>query len=997
MPKHQRRQPTRSGVLPEEILYSEAVCTPQDVFYEGSEDEDYVDSITRRRRYEAAGRRYLDGNVPHLLSASLRGPFGRASGWANPWLGNRLVASPATKDPNAIITDGSIALKKPDLQENTDDSFECHLPSPESLKQAPVIESGHSLSDDKLKTVRSWREAVLQRSDAHFPFGETSHTRLSATTSKRKAKSSSWLRRVEKKKRKKDDPTLVYEATPPNWARNKLCPLPDPENPRLYLHAASAEVYPYSSSQSRKGFGRKFLRHPAYHEDHTSDQDELANSLTDVSFGIGLETSKRVRKCVPPPSHPSISNSKHRYDSDDELSRDDAAAAAFTSPISQRHYDSKACYPAGKSVEDFQRACRTAFLQSLDEPLEDDHPSECMLEAQGDDDAVESRESCDSVTPNRACHDLDKPTEKSPRLRPAQTAEDGPEPGRCDRRLISTASPSPSADFPGLESRLRSSQGCLLQEEEDVQRVRGTGPSETASQIHEKPKSPEPLESADNKQVFVEAGDQNRRQQSSNNSTETTPPTLAEPSANEATPLETDPILDVRTSPVPSATEDSCANSDSDHPGCTQKSGAAPTPRNHDSACDAENIAPAVCSGEPQQKTLEDGAISVVSLESAGCCAETVASGPLAAEMVEDPASGQPNVDLSAFALPCKPKWRDATNVQTTTRPAGAIRVAVRSDNGVTVSPDSPWTDDQVSVQGPPGTDGPANGDLSDIPQASKIDEGPASGPRSEIESSSPCDQTASPRLAVVPTTTHPSRPCDENHQTPQGCNPPLPPKPRFPTPEPQFAVKSFASFMAPSPERTPHPGQARLAVATAMKSSRRRSRTSRRVSWALPPQTDDDDTRRGADLEMPDATLAADQPTKPRQVSPPPVYPVSDLPTSRDAKFHKHFAAVASREEDGPRTQASRLLSEAGLQSPGLMEMAETFLAADQAPNGSPVAAASARHSQLPEAETEEAPPESPSSTDLVEDVFREMSELLQTWDVEAELQKARMPSSRG
>lgn len=69
----------------EEIaLYASAPHNVEDILCEGSDAEQSPDEIDRKRlRYEHHARRYLQGRMPIIQSASLRGPLG--AGWVNPW------------------------------------------------------------------------------------------------------------------------------------------------------------------------------------------------------------------------------------------------------------------------------------------------------------------------------------------------------------------------------------------------------------------------------------------------------------------------------------------------------------------------------------------------------------------------------------------------------------------------------------------------------------------------------------------------------------------------------------------------------------------------------------------------------------------------------------------------------------------------------------------------------------------------------------------------
>ena len=104
--------------LGDELRCDEPVHNLDDVLLSGSDDE-YYDSPTERcRQLEKQARLYLQGHRPLILSASLRGPFSRESGWRNPWAGSRSKVSKKgasssshkrQRSPEALVPDDSVA------------------------------------------------------------------------------------------------------------------------------------------------------------------------------------------------------------------------------------------------------------------------------------------------------------------------------------------------------------------------------------------------------------------------------------------------------------------------------------------------------------------------------------------------------------------------------------------------------------------------------------------------------------------------------------------------------------------------------------------------------------------------------------------------------------------------------------------------------------------------------------------------------------------------
>lgn len=198
-------------------IYCEAVLQPQDVYYEGSEDEDYDNAEARRQRYEAAGQRFLDGNVPLLLSATLKGPFEEESGWVNPWRSKSRTANsqnPRVSDdinvhatPRRHATSASIEQHAIEALKGA----ECALPSPESLKQAPFT-SSYSRPHETVGTAHDWRDNTAPLSHNSDEFWTTNSP---SKTPKRKSKSSQGLDGVtNKRQRTRSTESEVETPTP---------------------------------------------------------------------------------------------------------------------------------------------------------------------------------------------------------------------------------------------------------------------------------------------------------------------------------------------------------------------------------------------------------------------------------------------------------------------------------------------------------------------------------------------------------------------------------------------------------------------------------------------------------------------------------------------------------------------------------------------------------------------------------------------------------------
>jgi hypothetical protein len=208
----------------------------------------------------------------------------------------------------------------------------------------------------------------------------------------------------------------------------------------------------------------------------------------------------------------------------------------------------------------------------------------------------------------------------------------------------------------------------------------------------------------------------------------------------------------------------------------------------------------------------------------------------------------------------------------------------------------------------------------------------------------------------------------------------------RSKTPEPLFCIKSMASFMSPSPKRKPRRRSDKVTVSagatlmakSALKCPWAAPKAKRQVTWA--PLPDEDDSHGAQRL---------------RQASPPPES-TTDVGTEPDAKFQQHFSAVSRRSRG--RHQKRRLGSDQiqRLDGPSVSSDETNALAVEPVAVDAKLEGFAA---DLPvTAEEEDIDMEREDSEepmDIVEDVFQEMSQLLRTWDVDAEIEAARMQPS--
>ncbi|KAI0121399.1 hypothetical protein F4776DRAFT_630686 [Hypoxylon sp. NC0597] len=173
----------RQVCLGDEPIYCAAPPPPDpdDIICFGSDEElDDAAKVSRRLKYEAQGLRYLQGKPVLILSASLRGPFDKASGWKNPWLPKEPTAEnsvlqrsqPTIRPLPAIKQRFRKYFEQDDTTPGTDSSMRCHLPSPESNRDLQLFNDPPET--DKHSRIQAWAKevsdgTVLERDDFWAP------------------------------------------------------------------------------------------------------------------------------------------------------------------------------------------------------------------------------------------------------------------------------------------------------------------------------------------------------------------------------------------------------------------------------------------------------------------------------------------------------------------------------------------------------------------------------------------------------------------------------------------------------------------------------------------------------------------------------------------------------------------------------------------------------------------------------------------------------------
>ena len=216
-------------------MYCEASHAPDDVICSGSEDDYYESATARRLRYEAQALRYLNGDQPILISASLKGPFSKDSGWTNPWRSKRAKVArtktppkPTRKDEVVIPGTTSHVLEVDDEESEEEvnrfgelrrlpkaSQFENNelsstqatslypLPSPGST-HAPSVISNPYMDASTLNRVQRWRDNVKTTAASKEPFWAPNVNGNNQPGAKKRPPDSEWLKKKVAKRTKCD-------------------------------------------------------------------------------------------------------------------------------------------------------------------------------------------------------------------------------------------------------------------------------------------------------------------------------------------------------------------------------------------------------------------------------------------------------------------------------------------------------------------------------------------------------------------------------------------------------------------------------------------------------------------------------------------------------------------------------------------------------------------------------------------------------------------------
>ncbi|KLO86573.1 uncharacterized protein Y057_14848 [Fusarium fujikuroi] len=987
----------------EDTIYCEATCDPEDVLYEGSDDENYDNPMSRKLRIEAAGQRFLDGKTPVLLTALLRGPFdAKSSNWVNPWRSKHRTAGNARiirTSPGKLKRSANVrrSVTIPETVQPASDSLECHLPSPESLNQTSETEIHPYLEEDELAKVREWRDAVDAEKKPKDEFW-ASTPQGSLSERKRKAKGSSWLKHLANK-RQRTDIIETGSIDTPVPSRNQ----PSFSATKAFNTSFSTvpDRLPSSAIATKRFFSTPQHEQPTSEDELSRDKVKLGRpSAPSSSYLSSLQYTPVLN------AHANISS----RDSIDQVSVCQRGSVPGSTDLRAQDEVFRNSRPAFETQEDdsfcfkmrpkLNQAVKTASDQDMSISRDEDTWS--GLSSPNDDMASTPVEEGRSL--RDSAMEIDQIVVTSPLSSISSKEFRGFE--------ISDSRPSSMIDTTPSDS-ISECQSATGSEDEDM------GVTVTADVASS-------LAVTENHESIVTASDHIRPDSASASSMIDTTPSASELTSCPSQVSAEDAIVLV-TEEMPSECQSVTESEDEDMGGTTDVTSKAKatevvspttlnnrtpqtlagrrreadtTPSKSTTPSHAEYLLRTSIkkrfipqsSWEKLAKLTGSPAYQSIPQRRASCPSKLAFNSPSDRRKTTSVQSTPMKTTIRrALSLP-QPSLQ---NVRPTVVDSLAKELQLEQeqrrpnspkDTRIPFSQQTPWVDSKLSQYatlslGKMSTDSPTSESRETgtiVAESSPVGQTPWTNEMAELPTM-PLPMTPVVEIEDRTTVEEPNTPAVASQvDTPLQDASAAATTVIESTPEPQFSVKSFASFRTTSPGHSSRRSKrdvwrglgSRLPstqgiLASATKNPWVVRSSERRVSFApLPHETEGYSSN---------PTTPCPSTSKGRQGSPPPDTPMSELPTSGSDKFHKHFDAVVR----GPIIRhKQRLLpseSQRTVGSPMPDAMAEAFLSADQLRRSAPPSdpTKSDRESD-----------ESQDPMEMAEDVFREMDHVFE-WNL--------------
>ncbi|KAF4501734.1 hypothetical protein FAGAP_2047 [Fusarium agapanthi] len=943
----------------EDTIYCEATCDPEDVLYEGSDDENYDNPVSRKLRIEAAGQRFLDGKTPVLLTALLRGPFdAKSSNWVNPWRSKHRTAGNTRimrTSPGKLKRSANVRrnVSIPETVQPASDSLECHLPSPESLNQTSGTETHPYMEEDELAKVREWRDAVDAEKKPKEEFW-ASTPQGSLSERKRKAKGSSWLKHLANKRRRTDVMETGSIDTPVP-SRNQSSLSATAFNTSF---SSVPDRLPSSAIATKRFFSTPQQEQPTSEDELSRDKVTLdrasapsSSPLSSLQYTPVLNShaniSSQDNTDQQPPSKVSVPQRGSVPGTTDLRAQDETASNPTPRPAFETQEDDSFCF---KMRLKLNQAAETASDQDASMPRDGDtwsglsspmaNPISDLQDSTPVDDLGRSLPGSESAM------EIDRTIAVTSPLSSISSKEfrgfdiSDSQPDSISASMIDTT-PSDS-EFTSCPSQVSAEDGILLAEEMYSEENRE---GSVTAFVDESSEEEEEAGKAKATEVVSPTITINNR----------TPQTLAGETtpSKPTTPSHAEYLLrtSIKKRFIPRSSWEKLAEltgSPASYQSLPQRRASCPSklasnsPRDRRKTASVQSI--------PMKTTLRRAlSLPQPALQNGR---PTVVDSPAKEQQLEQE-QRQPNSPKDTrIPFSQQTPWVDSKLSQYATLSLGKIStdspISELKETGTIVAESSPveqtpWTNEMAELPAIPLALTP----VVEMEDRTAVEEPNTPAAASQVDT--PLHDASAAATTVIES-----------------------------TPEPQFSVKSFASFRSTSPG---HGSRRSKRAAWRGSGSRMPSTQGILASATKNPWVVRSSERRVSFAPLPHETKGySSNPTTPcpstskgRQGSPPPDTPMSELPTSGDDKFHKHFDAVVR----GPIIRhKQRLLpseSQRTVGSPMPDAMAEAFLSADQLRQSAPPSdpTKSDRESD-----------ESQDPMEMAEDVFREMDHVFE-WNL--------------
>ncbi|KAJ0167213.1 hypothetical protein CTA2_3773 [Colletotrichum tanaceti] len=955
--------------LDDELIYCEAPHDEADVLYAGSDDEYYDSPDARKLRIEQAAIRFLQGHTPVLLTTVLRGPFEGpdSNGWVNPWQSRKRKA-PAASAPGpspAPMPEPTTGNELPSAKAlETRSTTSCHLPSPRSLDQVDVTPHAF-LEDEEVERVESWRSNTQSASnilddawsfDASLSQSQPQHRR------KRRPAGSEWLKRDDEKRRKTEN---------------------DVHDTRSTL----ARVRRSTRSPRRQLSDSKFLSQQKQEDDIAGD-DTASLEGSDIGSEVPFKASQAVSTRISHRMSPHAIDK--RADSSQEM------PAPLSTPVQTPQSSRKPkMTPKNATQESRPRSSGISMIcqraggdVEVKSEFETQQDESFMFRARPRSHALNienlspirrmsfgrASSSASTVSSEMESHckimDLDGDTCMADDTKATSPESSAGSMGDCEQALEKDAGAATEHE-PESESETDKSQpevsGGPSVPALDANASDATFPTDI-----EGPEQPERTNQClPIKQEFVDEPVIHRSSQE---------PTVVALSASqeEQDKDSTDAIGHILLPPV----------STNQHLELAQTTTQPPTP--HD------NAIAMTLSQSPWSKLSQVITNSPYSVSKPGeACQQSGSVGSCLSRRTTSQATPAPSPTAREPTASSAGQEPSTQHEDTPLRAQDNLRVgeilSQHDSPAVPTSQQTPWKMD-MPVMDPLKHPQPLPEDDDESfllpeyqsPWAPSLEMMSKAAPEivksAFFNAARPVSPSPlSPSIFTIPFTPAGNR-ISEAQQPVDG------EAATSSSPESVFPIKSFKTFMSPSPERPRRrpnkislsdgnlPSTQHLIAATTDNPWHSAPKSSKRVRWA--PLLHEDDGEEGG---------CPRTPTGPRASSPPPEMAVADLPTGNKDQFQRHFRVVSQRKN--LRRHLLPSASQQMLKSPSPMAMAEAFVAADsfRAPLG-PDAVTSVDTTPVPNNAESQG-----SAMDDVDDVLRNLNEFIEMVDVETDLARAK------